>query len=134
MTGRLGAERRESEARLETAQKRCDREREELLRLGKKYGLTEEDWRGVRYDPKEEAHQEEQEEEQREKLAVWENRIQETRIREALIRQEREQKLAELRGRCALPDRNLLALSESKTWISNEFSGDIPAVGYGDTR
>lgn len=100
VTGRLGAERRESEARLETAQKRCDREREELLRLGKKYGLTEEDWRGVRYDPKEEAHQEEQEEEQREKLAVWENRIQETRIREALIRQEREQKLAELRGRC----------------------------------
>ncbi len=100
VTGSLGAERKEQESRLEAAQRRYDRAKEELKKLAAKRGLTPEDWRGIRYDEKEEAHQEERSDDQQRKLALWEKRIREGEIKAALLRQEREQKLAALRDRC----------------------------------
>ncbi len=100
ITSGIGAEQKELEERVERAQMRLARAKEELLRLEEKYHLTTEAYGGVSYDRKEETHQEVLLEEQERKLAKKKTLIHEEEIQCALLKQERESKFAELRERC----------------------------------
>ncbi len=100
ITGGIGAEQRELEQRAEKAQKRYEKALEELKALAGKYVLEEKDWLQVRYDRKEESHQEKLLEEQDRKLGIQGTLIHEEEIRCALRKQEKEAKLSRIRERC----------------------------------
>ena len=100
ITSGLSAEQKELETRAEAAEKRYGKAVEEWKRLKEKYRLTQEACSGVRYDRKEETHQEILLEEQDRKLDRKRELIHEEEIRCALLRQERESKAAQIKERC----------------------------------
>ena len=100
ITNGISARQKELEERVRSAQKRYDRDLEELEALAKKHGLAREDWEAVAYDRKEETHQEIQLEDQDRKLEKQRNLIHREEIQCALLRQEKDGKLREIRERC----------------------------------
>lgn len=100
ITSGIGAEQRELEQRVEKAQKRYTKAREELKELAEKYHLEEEEWIRIRYDKKEETHQEILLEEQDRKLSRQNRLIQEEEIQCALRKQEKAGKLTRIKERC----------------------------------
>lgn len=100
ITGGISAEQRELEERAEKAQRRCAKEQEELRALAEKYRLPEEEWTGIRYDRKEETHQESLLEEQGQKRDRQKGLIRTEEIQCALLGQERQGKLVHMRERC----------------------------------
>lgn len=100
ITGGISAQQKELEARAEAAGKRYGRALEELNHLKDKYRLTEDAWLGVRYDRKEETHQEVCLEDQERKLRRKDALIHDEEIRYALLKQDRENKFTDLRERC----------------------------------
>ncbi len=100
ITSGISAEQKELEARAEAAEKRYARALEEWKRLKEKYRLTDESCSGIRYDRKEETHQEILLEEQERKLGRKRELIHEEEIRCALLRQEKEGKAAQIKEQC----------------------------------
>ena len=100
ITSGIGAEQRELEQRVEKAQKRYAKTLEELNSLAEKYCLEEKDWIRVRYDKKEETHQEILLEDQEKKLSRQNRLIREEEIQCALRKQEKQGKLSQIKERC----------------------------------
>ena len=100
ITGGISAEQKELEERAEAAQKRYDRAEEERKLLLEKYRLTQEECGGVCYDRKEETHQEVLLEDREGKIGRKKELIHGEEIRCALLKQEKERKLAEMKERC----------------------------------
>ncbi len=100
ITAGVSAQQKELEARTEAAEKRYRRALEEWGLLKEKHRLTEADWEGVRYDRKEETHQEIRLEEQERKLRRKKELIHEEEIQCALLGQEKEGKMAQMKERC----------------------------------
>ncbi len=100
ITSGISAEQKELEARAESAGKRYSRALEEWKRLKEKYCIAEDACSGVRYDRKEEMHQEILFEEQERKLDRKRKLIHEEEIRCALLRQEKDSKAAQMKERC----------------------------------
>lgn len=100
ITSGVNAEQKELEERVERAEKRYEKARNELKFLQEKYHFSEDAWAEISYDVKEELHQERRLEEQENKLHRKEEQIHTEEIQSALLRQEREAKYAELRENC----------------------------------
>ena len=100
ITSGIGAEQRELEERVERAGKHLEKAWEELNALAGKYGFRESEWAGVRYDRKEENHQEALQEEQDKKLRGHKGMVRDAEIQCALLEQEKKGKLAQLKERC----------------------------------
>lgn len=100
ITSGIGAQQRELEDRLERVGKRLEKALEELRTLAQKYGLAETEWVKVRYDRKEEAHQESLLGEQEKKCGRQKGLVHEAEIQCALLAQEKRRKLDELKERC----------------------------------
>lgn len=100
ITSGIGAEQRELEQRVEKAQRRYAKALEELRTLAEKYHLEKEEWLRIRYDKKEETHQEILLEEQDKKLNRQNRLIQDEEIQCALRKQEKQGKLSQIKERC----------------------------------
>lgn len=100
ITSGIGAEQRELEQRVEKAQRRYAKALEELRTLAEKYHLEKEEWLRIRYDKKEETHQEILLEEQDKKLDRQNRLIQDEEIQCALRKQEKQGKLSQIKERC----------------------------------
>lgn len=100
ITSGISAEQKELEARMEAAEKRYDRALSEWELLKEKYRLVQEDCDGVRYDRKEEAHQEILLEDQERKIGKKKELIHEEEIQCALFGQEKERKVDQMKERC----------------------------------
>lgn len=100
ITGGISAEQKELEERAEAARKRYDRAEGEWKLLLEKYRLTQEECAGVHYDRKEETHQEVLLEDREGKIGRKKELIHGEEIRCALLKQEKESKIAEMKERC----------------------------------
>ncbi len=100
ITRGIGAEQRELEQRVEKAQRRCAKALEELKAKAEKYHLEEKEWLQVRYDKKEETHQESLLEDQERKSDRQNRLIQDEEIRCARHQVEKQGKLARIKERC----------------------------------
>ncbi|MBR6769665.1 MAG: hypothetical protein IKM28_00185 [Lachnospiraceae bacterium] len=101
ITSGINAQQKDLEERVERAEKRYVRAEEELNALWEKFQLAEQDWQGTAYDKKEELHQEGLLEEQYQKLVRKQEMIQQEEVKFALLKQEKERMLAELKEKCA---------------------------------
>ncbi len=100
ITGGISLEQRELEEQAEKAEKRYGRAVEALCELAKKYGVEEKEWSGLTYHRKEENHQEILLEGQEKKIRRKREEIQREEIQCALLGQEKNGKLKQMRERC----------------------------------
>lgn len=100
ITSEVSAKQQELEQRTERAAKRMQVEQEELLHLQKKYQLTGEQWKNVRYDRKEESHLESEAEDRQRKIKGKERLLLEERVRIEKYKTEEELKRKELKKQC----------------------------------
>lgn len=100
ITGGIGAEQRELEERARKAGKRYEKALAELKALAGKYRLEEKEWSSVRYDRKEESHQEILLEEQERKKSRQDGLIRQAELRSALLAEKKRNQLAQIKQRC----------------------------------
>lgn len=100
ITSGITAEQQELEERVAKARVRLQKLEKELAHLQKKYGLEDGAWAQVRYDRNEEAHLESMVEDKRLKIEEKQRQIQEEKITLALLKQRREDKIAEMKKQC----------------------------------
>ena len=100
ITMSMSQELQELEEQERKTAKRCQNASEELKRLGGKYGLRADEWKGVSYSRKEEQHQEAMLEERREKITQKQRLWNEEDKKIALTIQRREDRKKEMLEEC----------------------------------